>query len=207
MGWDRVAEGGRLLVVVRNADGEAGDSRTRAFTRRELKKLLRGFGKVRLLKDHPFRWLGMNVLKCDEGDRELSQDKRSRYEVTAGLCRGRVLELGCGRGHLVHHAAQRGCEVLGVDHSASRIGEARARYPGLEFVVADILELDLPAGAYDTVLLPEILEHVDECTGARMLERAWSWVAPGGRLVVSVPNQDCIPHPHHIRWFDAETLA
>jgi 2-polyprenyl-3-methyl-5-hydroxy-6-metoxy-1,4-benzoquinol methylase len=205
--WDRIAEGGRLLAVVRNADAVDDDCSEDVFTRRELRKLLRGFGKVRMLKEQPFRWLAMNVLKCDEGERDLAEDNRSRYQVTADLCQGRVLELGCGRGHLVNHAAERGCEVLGVDHSGSKIGEARALYPELEFVEADILELELPEASYDTVLLPEILEHVDEATGARMLERAWSWVSPGGRLVVSAPNEDCIPHPHHIRWFDLETLA
>ena len=39
-----------------------------------------------------------------------------------------------------------------------------------------------------------------------MLVKAWKLLAPGGRLIVSVPNQDCVPHPNHVREFDRRSL-
>jgi hypothetical protein len=39
-----------------------------------------------------------------------------------------------------------------------------------------------------------------------MLDRAFSLVAPGGRLIVTVPNEDSIPHPNHVQHFDRAAL-
>ncbi len=70
----------------------------------------------------------------------------------------------------------------------------------------DILELPA-AQRYDTVILAEVLEHVPEDVGARMLTKAWELVARRGRLVVSVPNEDCVRHANHLREFTQGDLA
>ena len=205
--WQRVEEGGVLIVADANSQAAKEMATGDAPSSKALKKLLRGYGKVRPLREQPFRWLAMKVAKRDESARKLSRDQLRRYEVTAGLCRGHVLELGCGRGHLSHFASKRGCRTLGIDKSSQKIALALQRYPDHDFRAADILEVDLPEAGFDTVLLPELLEHVDEPLGRKMLDRAWEWLAPGGRLVVSVPNEDCIPHPNHLREFNVASLA
>jgi ubiquinone/menaquinone biosynthesis C-methylase UbiE len=97
--------------------------------------------------------------------------------------------------------------VVGVEKNASKIAQARKNCPGIEFVRQDVLKLPFACESFDTVALPEILEHVSESVGDRMLETAWRFLKPGGRLVVSVPNENCVPSRTHVRQFSRKSLA
>jgi len=124
----------------------------------------------------------------------------------AGLCRGRVVDLGCGYGHFSRLVRDRSLEVLGVDLNAEKIAAARRLYPGIRFLRSDIREVDLPDESFDTVVLAEVLKHVGEEVGAEILNRAARLLHSGGRLVVSVPNREFIPHANHVRTFDRRAL-
>jgi 2-polyprenyl-3-methyl-5-hydroxy-6-metoxy-1,4-benzoquinol methylase len=97
-------------------------------------------------------------------------------------------------------------EVVGVDISGSKIARARELYPEILFIQSDVRDLALTEESFDSVVLAETLEHVPEEVGAQILSKAWSLLKPGGRLIVSVPNEDCIPHPNHVRQFDRSSL-
>src|SRR5690348_8536348 len=56
----------------------------------------------------------------------------------------RVLDLGCGTGHLTAQIAAAGAEVLGIDKAASMIDQASATYPNLRFEVADGSNFSFP---------------------------------------------------------------
>ncbi len=86
-----------------------------------------------------------------------------------------------------------------MDRNEEKIRAARERHPDIELVHGDILDVPAEDAGYDCVVLSEVLEHVDEEVGGRMLEKAFALVAPRGRLIVSVPNEDCVPHPNHVR--------
>jgi trans-aconitate methyltransferase len=49
----------------------------------------------------------------------------------------RVLDLGCGTGHLTAQIAARGAVVTGLDLSASMVAQARQNFPKLKFVLGD----------------------------------------------------------------------
>lgn len=204
--WDRVERKGRLIAVVPNA--ECANGKEGGLDRRALDRLLRELGKPKLVTEQPYRWVVMYVEKKRRKREGVPNTSREdRYRVTSELCRGRVIELGCGEGALAALIAERGCEVLGVDLSERKISAARLAHPHVSFVESDILDLDLPAASFDTAVLAEVLEHVTERPGEEMLRAAWRLVRPGGRLVVSVPNEDCVPHRNHLRQFDRKGLA
>lgn len=204
--WDRVERKGRLIAVVPNA--ECANGKEGGLDRRALDRLLRELGKPKLVTEQPYRWVVMYVEKKRRKREGVPNTSREdRYRVTSELCRGRVIELGCGEGALAALIAERGCEVLGVDLSERKISAARLAHPHVSFVESDILDLDLPAASFDTAVLAEVLEHVTERPGEEMLRVAWRLVRPGGRLVVSVPNEDCVPHRNHLRQFDRKGLA
>ena len=52
---------------------------------------------------------------------------------------GNVLDIGCGTGRpLAHYCIARGYSVLGIDSSANMVSICRARFPGQEWLVADM---------------------------------------------------------------------
>ncbi len=76
----------------------------------------------------------------------------------------RVLDVGCGPGHVSHAIATRsGARVLGIDKEPSVIEVARERFraPGVDYLVGAAPE-DLPEGGFDVVILSNVLEHLPE---------------------------------------------
>lgn len=117
-----------------------------------------------------------------------------------------VLEIGCGPGVFLQMATEKTKDVFGVDTNPEAVALAIAK--GLS--VEDNLEVLVSCeGKYDFVVAFHVLEHVPDPVGFfRLLERI---AKPGGRIGVSVPNQDgpiqfiepCIMNmpPHHAtRW-------
>jgi SAM-dependent methyltransferase len=78
----------------------------------------------------------------------------------------RVLELGCGTGHLL--AALKPSFGVGVDFSEGMIAQARGSHPDLKFLTGDIEDADfirsLP-GPFDVILIADTLGFLDDCQG------------------------------------------
>ena len=96
----------------------------------------------------------------------------------------RILDLGCSDGALGERLGRAGHEVTGVDNVAHEHTRSR-----LHAFVAGDLEQGIPeevGDGYDVVLCADILEHVS--APGRLLSAARDRLAPGGSIVVSVPN-------------------
>jgi glycosyltransferase involved in cell wall biosynthesis len=96
----------------------------------------------------------------------------------------RILDLGCSDGHLAARLRACGHHVTGVDLVAHNGVKERVD----RFVEAD-LEQGVPPevdGSYDVVLAADVLEHVR--TPEQILHDVRGLLAPGGSLLVSVPN-------------------
>jgi len=99
-----------------------------------------------------------------------------------------VLDVGCGEGQLGAALKQRGpVRVVGVEIDAAAGERARAVLD--EVHRGDVESLDLPysPGAFDCIVLADILEHLRDPWG--LLRRLVPLLAPsGGRLIASLPN-------------------
>lgn len=95
----------------------------------------------------------------------------------------RLAEIGCGSGGMLESLARFGTAV-GVETDPALREHARAR--GLD-VRAGSLPDDVPleTGRWDAVCLFDVLEHVADDAGA--LAACRRLLAPGGRLIVTVP--------------------
>ena len=135
---------------------------------------------------------------------------------------GSVLDLGCASGGLLALLHERAGHRAGLELSASA-ARAAARFAD-EVACGALEDPDLPFArdSFDLVVLADVLEHLVDPAAA--LERAIGWCAPGGAILVSVPN---VAHwsarltlargrwPQepsgtfdggHLRWFTRESL-
>ena len=92
----------------------------------------------------------------------------------------RILDLGCGTGHLAAKIAEAGAQVVGVDRSPEMIRQAREKYPALRFEVMDARELTL-GGVFDAVFSNATLHWIKE--PERVITGIGKLLRPGGRFV------------------------
>ncbi len=107
----------------------------------------------------------------------------------------RLLDAGCGAGTLSIAAARHGARVDGIDGSAQMIAlaQADADRAGLEIVFHEAMLETLDqtqAGSYDVVLSSSVLEYVASVDDE--LRRFADILAPGGLLIVSLPNASAL---------------
>lgn len=106
-------------------------------------------------------------------------------EILKRRAPGRLLDIGCGRGLLVHHAMQTGWEATGVEISPLACRLAKAEF-GLDVFQGELAEARFDGSAFDVVTFVDVLEHLDDPLG--QLREAYRVLKPGGLLVVRVPN-------------------
>lgn len=90
----------------------------------------------------------------------------------------RILDLGCGDGHLTAEIAARGCAVIGVDASPELVAAARAR--GLDVRLQDAQALDLPE-RFDAVFSNAALHWMKNA--AAVIHGVHRHLRAGGRFV------------------------
>lgn len=96
----------------------------------------------------------------------------------------RWLDVGCGAGTLMQAAKASGWEVVGTEVAGPVSDALRAK--GLDVVVGELDELDLPAAAFDVVSLVEVVEHVPDVRA--ILAGAGRLIRPGGAMYVTTPH-------------------
>jgi SAM-dependent methyltransferase len=94
-----------------------------------------------------------------------------------------VLDAGCGTGRVAVELARRGVDVVGVDSDPDMIDAARAKSPGLRWILADLAELALPDRFEVVVLAGNVIPYVDADRRAAAITACARHLAPGGVLV------------------------
>ena len=104
---------------------------------------------------------------------------------------GRLLDVGAGLGTFVALAKQDGWMVDGTEVSETAVRYALERY-GIELRLGQLEAMDLDSGRYDLVTLWHVLEHVS--SPASTLARCHELLAPGGFLIMAMPNDGAAAH-------------
>jgi SAM-dependent methyltransferase len=124
-----------------------------------------------------------------------------RFETAVSLAREfagkRILDYGCGDGTflaLTMLTTDSPAAGVGAELSQAQIDDCRERYrdePRLQFVAVSDLGTNAHAARYDAVFCMEVLEHV--VNWEPELARFSTLLAPGGKLVISVPVETGLP--------------
>ncbi len=95
----------------------------------------------------------------------------------------RILDIGCGTGHLTNDIRQRGAKVIGLDSSANMVKKAREDYPEMEFVQADASAFTFKE-PFDAIFSNAALHWVTDAENA--ISCMSSALRPGGRFVIEM---------------------
>lgn len=108
------------------------------------------------------------------------QSGESLLELLAPQPDERILDLGCGTGHLTAKIASMGAKVGGIDADKSMIEQARQNYPNLHWLIADArnFQVDEPL---DAVFSNAALHWIKEAD--TVIQCVYQALKPGGRFV------------------------
>ena len=120
---------------------------------------------------------------CDEFARRL--ESLHRY----GKSSGALLDVGCGVGHFLDKARDKGFSVKGLDISPVAAEAAKEKY-NIEVNVGTLESAPYASDSFDVVALWDVIEHI-----RRPLENMKAInkiIKKGGILVMKTPNEDSL---------------
>lgn len=124
----------------------------------------------------------------DEGDWEVMMKDNFR-EVSAMLAKkfpsgGRLLDIGCGYGHLLRIMEGLYWRAEGIDPSRHTADQARKAGRTVRHTTID--EAMLPDCTYEAVTMFYVLEHVTD--PLKTLRKVFSLLVSGGTVVIRIPH-------------------
>ena len=119
---------------------------------------------------------------------------------------GPSLEIGCATGYVTNGA---GADI-GLDLNQYRVRVAKLKYPSKEFIIASAENLPFKQGAFSTVIIPEILEHVPLSLATKILIES---NRVGSEILITLPNaekpnhdKNIVENPEH-KWYPTQEIV
>jgi SAM-dependent methyltransferase len=109
----------------------------------------------------------------------------------------RVIDVGCGPGHLMAALRERGADVFGVDISREALRACREKGLNVEHFDLTAPGVPLPGAPYDLAISCEVAEHLDERYADLFVEKLTA-AAPRVLLTAAEPDTGVGPGLHHV---------
>jgi SAM-dependent methyltransferase len=116
----------------------------------------------------------------------VAQRERELVESAFLPLGARVLDIGCGEGATLRHLGEPE-GATGIDLFEEKIAFAAKALPRCRFVVGSAYELPFPDGAFDHVLVRDVVHHLDE--PERFVTECARVLGPGGRIDILEPSR------------------
>lgn len=139
---------------------------------------------------------GYDEFNTSEGE-QLSRRLKSAFALAEVLPGMAVLDVGCGRGEILRHAAQLGANAYGIDYAEVAVNLSRQVIeplngvaPGRTVVAqADAKKLPFPDASFDRVLMFDVVEHLHPWELHEALLEVRRVLKPDGRFIIhTAPN-------------------
>jgi SAM-dependent methyltransferase len=164
--------------------------------------------------DHEIKWRerALGILAYLDPNRRADTDFPLKF--LAYESRGRILDLGCGSGDLLHKMHALGWEPEGIDVDPAAVEVARRK--DLRVRAGSLHEQRFPDACFDAVVMSHVIEHVHR--PLELLSEVHRILKAGRRLVIATPNAGSLGHrmlrarwpfldpPRHLQIFTAHAL-
>ena len=139
--------------------------------------------------------------------------RRKRKLIEKLSFKKRLLDVGCGTGHFIDYCQQHGWQVNGVE--PNEIARTQAEDKTKIIIQHDLSEV--VDTSYEVITLWHVLEHLPDLE--QTMNQLKSLLAPGGVLIIAVPNFDAYEAtvfdeywaaydvPRHLYHFNRKALA
>lgn len=116
--------------------------------------------------------------------------ERQRRYLPLLIGRGRVIDLGCGRGEFLRLMGEAGISAVGVELDGSLV--ERLRGEGLQVVEADAVTYlrEQASGSLDAIFSAQVIEHLTPEQLTEVLALAASRLRPGGLFIAETVNPE-----------------
>ncbi|WP_009634265.1 class I SAM-dependent methyltransferase [Synechocystis sp. PCC 7509] len=121
-----------------------------------------------------------NASLYDSKHKFVSQLATDLVELLSPKAGERILDIGCGTGHLTQEIASYGAEVLGIDSAETMILQAKENYLNLQFAVMDATNLEFTE-EFDAVFSNAVLHWIKQ--PEKVITGVWQSLKPKGRFV------------------------
>ena len=101
----------------------------------------------------------------------------------------KILDLGCGTGHLTNLIAASGADVTGIDMSSQMIDDARKNYHNLKFLIGDATNFNFDE-KFHSVFSNAVLHWIKE--KEKVLKCVYNTLTPGGKFVAELGGKNNI---------------
>jgi ubiquinone/menaquinone biosynthesis C-methylase UbiE len=113
---------------------------------------------------------------------------RDRLDKIFAQVRGKkILDAGCGEGHLLKFLSKRKAEYFGIDITDVALEKARIRFPEGKFYKMDLTKLEFPDESFDCITCSEVLEHI--YLYKDVLKELIRVLKKDGLLIITFPNE------------------
>ncbi|MBL7206055.1 MAG: class I SAM-dependent methyltransferase [Candidatus Aenigmarchaeota archaeon] len=97
------------------------------------------------------------------------------------------LEAGCGTGHWVFYAKEKGNRAFGIDISTEALKIAKTHEKSdSQFICGDVKKLPIAQGSFDIIVSLGVIEHIDRPD--KIINEFYRVLKKGGKCFITVPN-------------------
>jgi len=152
-------------------------------------------------------------------ERKLSSRSRKQLKervhwIIENVAGKKILDVGCSQGLISLLLAEKGYHVLGIDILEDSVRDANLaleQYPeqvrnNMKFICNNFLEYDFVSEKFDTVIIGQVLEHLQPEIGTKFIKKAYELLDPKGSLIVTVPFGRLDHDDHHVTFYVEDIL-